>query len=1207
MTKISKKSAYPLKSPIKDDYFVGSDSEILGKTVNFSFEDATKIVNELNGTSVLNYRFKTDYNINLEVLNEGVFLSLGNVTSINSITKLYINKKNLGETDLSQLFQFIATNKEQFLIKLRNSTNPNNAVYLNITALNNFTDYFTIDVSVYLSNASITSLVHYNTYFFEFELKAGSGSGSQGPQGEPGINGTNGTNGTNGLSAYQIAINNATFVGTEAEFAAMQATVIGKLDKGTYSGDANALDTRISQLEGSQVFYNRFTGKSYAIWSGTGLIYDVYYTSYYINNVLYAGGYIQKTLSASDPTNPRFDLIKVDSTGVIVATGTPSASPEVPTADPNTELAISPVLVDAGATTPIGAVNEDVYKENAEWTTVSNNGTVNFNATTIPFQGTKYIDCGAFTNGQYLRFTDSAVNQITDFSLLKFYVNLKATFSTSAKFSVKFYNGTTLVSSVLTVTSGSYNFDRTIINTYQALIIPLSSFTFSSSSFNRIEIVMVGSNTSGFRIDNVILSQGAGTSSTEQKAIATITTDSGIANATIKDDTFQFKGANGLIVSALGKTITFTPNITTILKSNYDSAFTWISTNGANILSHLSNTSNPHSVTKSQIGLGNVDNTSDVNKPISTATQTALNAKLSGTLTTNRIPKANGSGVLSDSALIQVGGNLGLGSAVVPGELFHIGDGNILLEGGGEVAQKFKRDFSTTGENLGVPTGSGVSVNPIFQIGRIIQAGDGDPEIRIMYSDDNTTERTVFEVDRKGIVASVKTAIGSHYEGFASLTDVNPMFRLNSYPRMRLEMGAGGNNVTDVAVERGASGELAFFTNSTKRGEFDSSGNLSIITVPTTSASGYDILTRNTSTGKVEKIASSGLGGDMLLGTAQIVSALKTFLNGTLGLRNVANTFTSLFTNTNTAARTYTLPDKSMTVAGTDDIAIVPLNEGNGIGYVIGGRNAANYGSVGLGAVDLGYSTGASSTRGATYNYCTVSGGSNNTASSTNCTVGGGLGNNAVDQYCTVSGGLNNTASNQFAFVGGGFNNTASAQKSTIVGGDTNTASGQNTFIGSGVANIASGYSSSVLGGEQCKARSYGESVVGINPTDYTPTSATTWSATDRIFNVGNGASTASYSNAFTILKNGLATLPSVTNALIIADSTGKAVTTREYVDSKRVQRLAQYTVSTLPTGVQGDNAYVTDALAPTYMATVVGGGSVVTPVFYNGSSWIAH
>ena len=39
---------------------------------------------------------------------------------------------------------------------------------------------------------------------------------------------------------------------------------------------------------------------------------------------------------------------------------------------------------------------------------------------------------------------------------------------------------------------------------------------------------------------------------------------------------------------------------------------------------HIANTSNPHNVTKAQVGLGNVDNTSDLNKPISTATQTAL-------------------------------------------------------------------------------------------------------------------------------------------------------------------------------------------------------------------------------------------------------------------------------------------------------------------------------------------------------------------------------------------------------------------------------------------------------------------------------------------------------------------------------------------------------------------------------------------------------
>ena len=71
-----------------------------------------------------------------------------------------------------------------------------------------------------------------------------------------------------------------------------------------------------------------------------------------------------------------------------------------------------------------------------------------------------------------------------------------------------------------------------------------------------------------------------------------------------------------------------------------------------NLTSHTNNKSNPHgvtaaqvgavptsrtvngkalsaniSLTKADVGLGNVDNTSDANKPISTATQTALNGK----------------------------------------------------------------------------------------------------------------------------------------------------------------------------------------------------------------------------------------------------------------------------------------------------------------------------------------------------------------------------------------------------------------------------------------------------------------------------------------------------------------------------------------------------------------------------------------------------
>lgn len=47
------------------------------------------------------------------------------------------------------------------------------------------------------------------------------------------------------------------------------------------------------------------------------------------------------------------------------------------------------------------------------------------------------------------------------------------------------------------------------------------------------------------------------------------------------------------------------------------------------------------------------------------------------------------------------------------------------------------------------------------------------------------------------------------------------------------------------------------------------------------------------------------------------------------------------------------------------------------------------------------------------------------------------------------------------------------------------------------------------------------------------------------------------------------------------------------------------YTVATLPAGVTGARAHVTDAVACTFMGALTGGGAVVCPVFYNGSAWV--
>ena len=48
------------------------------------------------------------------------------------------------------------------------------------------------------------------------------------------------------------------------------------------------------------------------------------------------------------------------------------------------------------------------------------------------------------------------------------------------------------------------------------------------------------------------------------------------------------------------------------------------------------------------------------------------------------------------------------------------------------------------------------------------------------------------------------------------------------------------------------------------------------------------------------------------------------------------------------------------------------------------------------------------------------------------------------------------------------------------------------------------------------------------------------------------------------------------------------------------------FTVATLPTGTIGMRTYVTDALAPTFLGVLVGGGAIKAPAFYNGTAWVA-
>jgi len=68
---------------------------------------------------------------------------------------------------------------------------------------------------------------------------------------------------------------------------------------------------------------------------------------------------------------------------------------------------------------------------------------------------------------------------------------------------------------------------------------------------------------------------------------------------------------------------------------------------------HILNISNPHSITKTQIGLSNIDNTSDLNKPISIATQSAIDLKVNTALlgANNGVAELDATGFVKNTQL----------------------------------------------------------------------------------------------------------------------------------------------------------------------------------------------------------------------------------------------------------------------------------------------------------------------------------------------------------------------------------------------------------------------------------------------------------------------------------------------------------------------------------------------------------------------------
>ena len=254
-----------------------------------------------------------------------------------------------------------------------------------------------------------------------------------------------------------------------------------------------------------------------ATWSGTGLTYDVSTLTYFFNGNKTANQ-SQVTLDASDPSNNRIDAIVVDEAGVVsVITGDAAASPVEPPI-PEDQLQVQFILVEAGSTTPT-VLSESIYLDDptTNWTfstyttATPATGTINFAGTNTPKQGINDIE--ASTDLRLgARFVRSTSFDAFQYSMFSVWVRFTGTaVATNKSLNVRFENSAgTLVGN--TVNLFSFGLSRSILNTWQLVVVPITAFGALPATVKGLKVIMAGGTVGQARqwdIDYMILTNGS--------------------------------------------------------------------------------------------------------------------------------------------------------------------------------------------------------------------------------------------------------------------------------------------------------------------------------------------------------------------------------------------------------------------------------------------------------------------------------------------------------------------------------------------------------------------------------------------------------------------------------------------------------------------------------------------------------------------------
>ena len=204
---------------------------------------------------------------------------------------------------------------------------------------------------------------------------------------------------------------------------------------------------------------------------------------------------------------------------------------------------------------------------------------------------------------------------------------------------------------------------------------------------------------------------------------------------------------------------------------------------------------------------------------------------------------------------------------------------------------------------------------------------------------------------------------------------------------------------------------------------------------------------------------------------------------------------------------------------------------------------------------------------------------------------------------------ISNLYGTYFAAPTGGTNVTTTSARYALAAEGLYMPSGQlNVQSGSSYITLASTLGNIIIQSTSAPITITSASgTISIGATNGTGTITLGLSTVSQIINVAASVTASGSTKTINIGTSGAA--GSTTNIAVGSSVSGATSTTTlngSTVATGTIQ-LAAYTVATLPpAGTAGRRAYVTDALAPTFLGTLTGGGTAKTPVFDNGTAWVA-